>query len=67
MLHDTTPEAARVRWNALARLTGEQRLRQALELSDFIFRVRADGERASRQRRARAAHPTRQLSDEASA
>ena len=46
MIHDTTPEAQRLRWQILARMSGEQRVRQALELTDFILRVRADGERA---------------------
>jgi hypothetical protein len=50
MISDTTPEAARVRWLVLAALSGEQRLRQALELTDFVLRVHADGRRARGQR-----------------
>ncbi len=45
MILDTSTEATRVRWRVLADLSGEERLRQALELTDFLFRVRADGER----------------------
>ena len=45
MLLDTTPEAARARWAVLAAMTGEARLRQALELTDFVYRVAADGRR----------------------
>ena len=50
MISDTTPEAARVRWRVLAALSGEQRLRQALELTDFVLRVHADGRRDRGQR-----------------
>jgi hypothetical protein len=46
MLLDTTPDAARARWDVLAAMTGEARLRQALELTDFVYRVAADGRRA---------------------
>jgi hypothetical protein len=46
MLLDTTPEAARLRWKVLATLTGEQRLLQALKLTDFVYRISADGRRA---------------------
>ena len=45
MFGDTTPEAARVRWGVLARMNGEQRVRQALELTDFVLRLRVEGER----------------------
>ena len=51
MLHDTTADAARTRWTVLAAMTGEARLRQALELTDLVYRIAADG------RRARAAAP----------
>ena len=46
MIHDTTPEAQRYRWEILARMSGAQRVRQALELTDFVLRVQADGARA---------------------
>jgi hypothetical protein len=46
MLLDTTAEAARARWRILAAMTGEARLRQALELTDFVYRITADGRRA---------------------
>ena len=45
MLLDTTPDAARARWDVLAAMTGEARLRQALELTDFVYQVAADGRR----------------------
>jgi hypothetical protein len=46
MLLDTTAEAAGTRWRILAAMTGEARLRQALELTDFVYRITADGHRA---------------------
>lgn len=46
MIHDTTPEAQRLRWRILARMSGEQRVRQALELTDFVLQVHAEGARA---------------------
>jgi hypothetical protein len=46
MLLDTTADAARTRWRILAAMTGEARLRQALELTDLVFRIAADGLRA---------------------
>ncbi len=46
MAHDTTAEAARIQIEALARLSGEVRLRQALELSDFVFEIHRQGKRA---------------------
>ena len=57
MLLDTTPEAARLRWRVLAALTGEQRLRQALELTDFVYRISADGRRALQANQAQARVP----------
>ncbi len=53
MVGDTTPEAARVRWNALSRMSGQERLRQALDLTDLVLTIHADGERARRERRVR--------------
>jgi len=53
MIRDTTPEAARVRWRALSRMSGQERLRQALELTDLVLTIRADGERARSERRDR--------------
>lgn len=53
MIRDTTPEAARVRWSALSRMSGPERLRQALELTDFVLTIHADGERARSKRRGR--------------
>jgi len=46
MLLDTTAEAARIRWAVLVAMTGEARLRQALEITDLVFRIAADGRRA---------------------
>jgi hypothetical protein len=46
MLLDTTADAARTRWRILAAMTGEARLRQALELTDLVHRIAADGRRA---------------------
>jgi hypothetical protein len=46
MLLDTTADAARTRWRILAAMTGEARLRQALELTDLVYRIAADGRRA---------------------
>jgi hypothetical protein len=46
MLLDTTAEAARIRWKILTGMSGEARLRQALELTDLVFRIAADGRRA---------------------
>jgi hypothetical protein len=46
MLLDTTADAAQTRWRILAGMTGEARLRQALELTDLVFRIAADGRRA---------------------
>jgi hypothetical protein len=43
---DTTAEAARVRWGVLIAMTGEARLRQALEITDLVLRIAADGRRA---------------------
>lgn len=53
MIRDTTHEAARVRWSALSRMSGQERLRQALELTDLVLTIRADGARARRERRGR--------------
>jgi hypothetical protein len=46
MIRDTTPGAASVQWKALAALTGEERLRQALDLTDFVLELQAEGRRA---------------------
>ena len=46
MLLDTTPDAARMRWKILATMTGEARLLQALQLTDLVYRIAADGRRA---------------------
>jgi hypothetical protein len=51
MILDTTPEATRLRWRVLAALSGEERLNQALELTDFVLRVRSDGQRDLARRR----------------
>jgi len=52
MILDTTPEATRIRWRVLAELSGEERLGQALELTDFVLRLRSDGERDLERRQA---------------
>ena len=36
MLRDTHPDAARIRWEALSRRPPEERLREALALSDAV-------------------------------
>lgn len=36
MSRDTTPEAASIRFSALAELSPEERLHEALSLSDFV-------------------------------
>ena len=46
MAFDTTPEAARVRWEALAALDGGERLAQALALSEFTLALQREGARA---------------------
>ena len=43
MTRDTTKDAARAQIEALSRLSGEERLQQALELSDFVFEVHLAG------------------------
>ncbi len=54
MAFDTTPEAAEFRRTALAALSGSERLRQALELSEFIAEFSSAGTQmrasASRQK-----------------
>ena len=45
MIGDTTPDAARAQWKALASLTGEQRLRLAIDLTDFVLGLQAEGRR----------------------
>jgi hypothetical protein len=57
MLLDTTAEAARIRWAVLMAMTGESRLRQALEITDLVLRIAADGRRASAPSEPRQAHP----------
>jgi hypothetical protein len=49
MAYDTTPEAARVRWAALAALDGAERLTQALVLSEFTLAMQREDTR-SRER-----------------
>lgn len=58
---DTTAEAARIRWAVLKDMTGEARLRQALELTDLVFRIAADGRRARTPDEPR---PTKQEAEE---
>lgn len=38
-ISDTTPEAAEVQFDVFRRMTGEQRLKLALEMSDFAREV----------------------------
>ena len=45
MSRDTTSEAARIRFSALAELTGEERLREALALSDLVAALAEAGRR----------------------
>lgn len=46
MHQDTTPEAARVRLDALRSISGVARLNQALELSDAVRAMSEAGRRA---------------------
>lgn len=46
MLRDTTIDAANVQWRALAALSGDERLRQALDLTDFVLKLQAEGRQA---------------------
>ena len=45
MSRDTTSEAARIRFSFLARLSPEERLREALALSDFVAALAEAGRR----------------------
>ncbi len=45
MSRDTTPEAARIRFSALAELSPEERLREALALSDLVAALAEAGRR----------------------
>jgi hypothetical protein len=58
MILDTTPDATRLRWRVLAALSGEERLIQALELTDLVLRVRSDGQRELLRRQKMSDAPT---------
>jgi hypothetical protein len=61
MLKDTTPAARKMQLEALASRPASDRLREALELSDFVHELAAAGERKRREAR----EPTRPAGSEA--
>ena len=69
MSRDTTPEAARIRFSALAELSPEERLREALALSDLVAALAEAGrrDRAKTEGRTANARPAPEAADLAAA